>query len=156
MAYALFQEEEFSDRNVAVDPKGRAGFVVNGDTVTDRDENGAGTKPGPNRDGKGADGKPVVQKPYEVSNMKWFTDTNRLMPRPFFGLASGEIAEDPEALDQVDSLVLADKALPADTLGRKVDAKRYYANLKAWVQRGGNLVLTDGALAALAELGIVK
>jgi hypothetical protein len=155
MAYALFQEEEFNDRNVSVDPAGRAGFVVDADTVTDKDANGVGRRPGPEGDGKGADGKPVEQKPYEVSNMKWFTDTSRLMPRPFFGLSSGEIAEDPSSLDQVDSLVLADKALPADTAGRKVDAKAYYAALKAWVRRGGNLVLTDGAVPALADLGIV-
>ena len=156
MAYSLFQEEEFNERNVTVDPVGRAGFVVNADTVTDRDENGAGTKPGPKADGKGADGKPVEQKPYEVSNMKWFTDTNRFMPRPFFGLSSGEIAEDSSALDQVDSLVVADTALPADTSGRKVDAKAYYENLKAWVRRGGNLVLTDQAVKALADLGVVR
>ena len=156
MAYALFQKEEFNDENVVVDPAGRAGFVVNPDTVTDKDENGIGTKPGPGGSGKGADGKPVEQKPYEVSNQKWFTDTSRLMPRPFFGLSSGEIAEDAEALDQVDSLVLADTALPIDGSGRKVDAKRYFANLKAWVNRGGNLVLTDKAVEALADLGVVK
>jgi hypothetical protein len=155
MAYALFQEEEFNDGNVRVDPRGRAGAVVNPDTVTDKDENGAGTKPGPARDGKGEDGKPVTQRPYEVSNMRWFTDTHRLMPRPFFGLTSSEVAEDPGALDQVDSIVLADRALPPDVDGRSVDAKAYYANLKAWVQRGGNLVLTDRALHALADLGVV-
>ena len=49
MAYALFQEEEFNDRNVGVDPLGRAGYVVNPDTVTDKDENGPGTLPGPGR-----------------------------------------------------------------------------------------------------------
>jgi len=156
MAYALFQQEEFNDRNVTVDPEGRAGFVVNADTVTDKDENGPGRRPGPDADGKGQDGKPVEQRPYEVSNMRWFTDTNRLMPRPFFGLASAEVAEDPGAIDQVDSLVLADQALPADPAGRKVDAKKYYANLKAWVRKGGNLVLTDKAIHALAEMGIVE
>jgi hypothetical protein len=87
--------------------------------------------------------------------MRWFTDTHRLMPRPFFGLTSAEVAEDPGALDQVDSLVLADRALPPDPSGRAVDAKAYYANLAAWVRRGGNLVLTDRAVHALTDLGIV-
>jgi hypothetical protein len=155
MAYALFQEEEFNDANVSVDPRGRAGFVVNADSVTDRDENGAGTKPGPERDGKGADGKPVAQRPYEVSNMRWFTDTSRLMPRPFFGIAAADVASDPSTLDQVDSLVLADVAAPQDSQGRAYDRRAYFENLAAWVRRGGNLVLTDRALHALADLGLV-
>ena len=59
MAYALTQEQEFTDANVKVDPSGRAGYVVNPDTVTDKDANGVGTLPGPTKDGIGADGKPV-------------------------------------------------------------------------------------------------
>jgi hypothetical protein len=47
-------------------------------------------------------------------------------------------------------------ALPADTAGRSVDEAAYYANIAAWVQRGGNLVLTDRALHALAPLGILE
>lgn len=146
MAYALFQREEFNAGNVKVEPEGRAGFVVNPDTVTDTDENGPGRLPGPEGDGVGEDDKPVEQKPYEVSNMKWFTDTNRYMTRPFFGLTAAQIAARPKALDQVDSLVVADTALPAGA----------YANLKAWVQRGGNLVLTDTAVSGLADLGVVE
>src|SRR5687767_548512 len=49
MAYARFQSSEFNDRNVRVDPKGRAGYVVNPDTVSSSDENGEGTKPGPKK-----------------------------------------------------------------------------------------------------------
>ena len=47
MAYALFQEHEFSAANVKVDTVGRAGYVVNPDTVTDTDENGPGRCRGP-------------------------------------------------------------------------------------------------------------
>jgi hypothetical protein len=155
MAYALFQEEEFNDANVVVDPKGRAGYVINPDTVTDKDENGAGTLPGPGGDGIGENGKPVPQASYEVTNQRWFKDTNRLMPKPFLGLASGDIAESGSFLDYVDTLVLADTEMPADTQGRSVDAERYWANIKAWVQRGGNLVLTDKALHGLPDLGIL-
>ena len=43
----------------------------------------------------------------------------------------------------LDTLVLADVTVPADVKGRPVDKAAYLANLKAWVQRGGNLVLTD-------------
>jgi zinc carboxypeptidase len=155
MAYTLFQQEEFNDGNVKVDPVGRAGFVVNPDTVTDTDENGPGTLPGPDEDGIGADGQPVEQRPYEVTNQTWFRDENRLMPSPFRALAAADIAADPKALDVVDTLVLADVAAPADSQGRSYDTTAYYANLKAWVERGGNLVLTDKALHALGDLGIV-
>ncbi len=156
MAYALFVREEFSKDNVVVDPAGRAGFVVNADTVTDTDENGAGTLPGPGGDGMGADGKPVTQAHYEVSNQRFFVDESRYMPQPFFGLTSGQIAGDPAALNQVDSLVLADKGMPADPSGKPVDHDTYYASLKEWVQRGGTLVLTDDAVNSLADLEILK
>jgi hypothetical protein len=156
MAYALFQEEEFNDDNVTVDPIGRAGFVVNPDTVTDSDEDGPGTLPGPDEDGIGDDGEPVEQRPYEVTNQAWFRDTNRLMPAPFRELAAADIAADPRTLDVVDTLVLADVPAPADAQGRTYDPAAYYANLRAWVERGGNLVLTDKALHALADLGFVS
>ena len=155
MAYARTQETEFNARNVKVDPKGRAGYVVNPDTVTDKDENGAGTKPGPKKDGIGADGQPVQQRPYDVTNQQWFTDTNRLMPQPFAQLASADVAGDPRTLSAVDTLVLADEAVPADTRKRAVDRAAYFRNIKSWIESGGNLVLTDRALHALADLGVV-
>jgi hypothetical protein len=155
MAYARFQETEFNDRNVEVDPKGRAGYVVNPDTVSSSDENGAGTQPGPKKDGIGADGRPVAQRPYEVTNQRWFADTNRLMPQPFARLASADVAGDAKTLSAVDTLVLADEAVPADTGRRAVGRAAYFRNVKAWIEAGGNLVLTDRALHALADLGVV-
>jgi hypothetical protein len=156
MAYALHQREEFNRSNVVVDPVGRAGFVVNPDTVTDTDENGPGTKPGPNRDGAGDNGEPVKQAHYEVSNMRFFIDENRYMPRPFFGITSGQIVRDPTVLNQVDTLVLADTAVPPDPSGAAVDRTAYFAAIQDWVKRGGNLVLTDEAVNGLADLGVVK
>ena len=155
MAYSLFQEQEFNDDNVVVDPVGRAGYVVDPDTVTDKDENAEGTKPGPAKNYKSANGKPIQQASYEVTNQRWFADTSRLMPRPFFGVRSADVAEDDGVLDQVDSLVLADNKLPADTQGRPVSEANYFRNIKAWVERGGNLLLTDRALHALGDLGLV-
>jgi hypothetical protein len=156
MAYALFQEQEFKEENVRVHPLGRAGFVVNPDTVTDTDENGAGRLPGPRADGIGQDGQPVEQRPYEVTNQQWFLDTNRLMAEPFRELAAADIAANPAALNVVDTLVLADVPAPADTQGRSYDTGAYYANIGDWVERGGNLVLTDKALHALADLGLLS
>jgi hypothetical protein len=155
MAYSMFADEEFKDGNVVVDPKGRAGYVVNPDTVSDRDANGAGTLPGPAKNGVGADGKPVEQRSYEVTNQQWFRDTDRLMPKPFVKLAAADIAAKPEWLDYVDTLVLADEPAPGDAKGRSYDRTPYFANMRAWVERGGNLVLTDRALHALGNLGVV-
>ena len=153
MAYALTQAEEFSRSNVRLDIKGRAGYVVNPETVTDAD--GVGTLPGPDKNGIGKDGKPVVQAPYNASNMGWFRDTDKLMEKPFVPMAAADVATDDRWLNAVDALVLADTALPKDAEGRPVDAAGYFAKLKAWVERGGNLVLTDRALHALADLGLV-
>ncbi len=156
MAYALTQDVEFSPDTVKVSTGGgRAGYVVNPDPVTDTDANGAGTRPGPKKDGVGADGRPVAQAHYSATNMQWFADEARLMPTPFVKLASADVARDPRRLDLLDTLVLADAALPRDVKGRAVDTVRYWANIKAWVQRGGNLVLTDRALHALGDLGVV-
>ncbi len=153
MAYARFQEQEFNDTNVKVDPKGRAGYVVNPQTVTDKD--GIGTAPGPDKDGVGRDGKPVSQRPYDVTNQQWFADTNKLMPQPFARFASGDVSRSSTRLNAVDTLVLADTPQPADTRGRSVDSAAYYRNIKSWVESGGNLVLTDRALHALGAMGVV-
>jgi hypothetical protein len=155
MAYSLFQEDEFSDSNVVVDPKGRAGYVIDLDTVTHADENGPGTLPGPGGDGKSENGTPAPQEPYNVTNQQWFKDTSRLMPKPFLGLSSGDVAESGSFLDFLDTLVLADVKVPADVQGRPVDGASYWRNIRAWIERGGNLVLTDRAVHGLSDLGIV-
>ncbi len=155
MAYALYQSEEFNDKNVAIETGGQAGYVVNPELVTDADDNGPGTLAGPDSDGESESGDKVTQAHYSVTNQKWFTDTSRLMRMPFKGLLAADIANDPAHLDQLDTLVLADIALPKDGAGRPVDAKKYWSNIKSWTQRGGNLVLTDRAIHALGEIGAV-
>ena len=157
MAYALHQQDEFNDDNVTVDPGGRAGYVHNPDTVTDSDENGPGTLPGPGQDGVSRNGQRVEQRSYNVTNQKWFTDTSRLMgDKPFVPLMPADIADDPGTLDVLDTLVLADIEVPKDAQGRQIDERAYWTNIKAWVGKGGNLVLTDRALHALVDLGIVS
>ena len=155
MAYALFQEQEFNSSNFKVNPIGQPGYVFNPAVVTDSDANGVVTKPGPDGDGIGEDGKPVVQKPYRATNMTYFTDASKLMTKPFLKLQAADIANDPATLDAVDSLVLADFTVPKDGLGRPVDKTAYFKNIGAWVRRGGNLVLTDRAIYALGDLGVV-
>jgi hypothetical protein len=51
--------------------------------------------------------------------------------------------------------VIADVLVPRDGSGRSVDEGAYFANLRAWVERGGNLVLTDHAVHALEAMGVV-
>ncbi len=156
MAYAMYQETEFNDRNVVVETGGQAGYVVNPDVVTDADKNGVGTKAGPDSDGVGAHGDKVSQASYSVTNQQWFTDTSRLMKKPFRGLHAADIANDGRHLDQLDTLVLADIALPRDPSNRPVNATAYWKNIRDWVQRGGNLVLTDHALHALEKMGVLS
>ena len=156
MAYALFQEQEFNKSNVRIEPGGQPGYVFNPAVVTDSDANGVVTKPGPDGDGLGADGKPVAQRPYRATNMTYFSDASRLMTTPFLKLYAADIANDPAYLDRVDTLVLADFTVPADALGRPVDKAAYVRNIGSWVRRGGNLVLTDRALHLLGDLGIVE
>ena len=153
MAYALYQSEEFAD--FSIDPQGKVGYVFNPDVVTDSDEDGAGTLPGPNGDGIGANGLPVEQAPYSATNMAFFEDEAKYVEGGFSELLPADIAADPAALDVVDSLVLADVIAPEDANGRAYDRAAYLANIKAWVERGGNLVLTDRALHALGEMGVV-
>jgi hypothetical protein len=156
MALAMSQKQDFSKKNVKVQTVGRAGYVVNPKKVTDKDKNGPGTLPGPEKDGIGEDGNPVTQASYSVTNQKWFTDTNKLMPKPFVKLRSADVARKKSTLNAVDSLVLADVPAPADSKKRKYDKAAYYKNLKSWVNRGGNLVLTDRSLHALADLGLIE
>ena len=155
MAYAMWQEEEFNERNVRIDPGGRPGYVFNPTVVTDSDANGVGTKPGPDGDGVGADGKPIKQRPYRATNMRYFEDASKLMTTAFVPLQAADIADNPRYVDQVDTLVLADFVVPKDGRGRPVDKARYVKNIGDWVRRGGNLVLTDRAIHALGDLGVV-
>ncbi|MEA2451468.1 MAG: hypothetical protein QOG04_178 [Actinomycetota bacterium] len=155
MAYALTATEEFNKNNVTIDPRGRAGYVVTEKPVTDSDRNGPGTRPGASKNGIGADGKKVPQRHYSATNQQWFKDTSRLMPKPFVPVKPRAIALDKTALDGLDTLVIADKVRPKTATGREAPVKRYFANLLAWVRKGGNLVLTDGAIKAVQKMGVV-
>lgn len=153
MAYALYQDQDFAD--FQVDPKGSVGYVFNPDTTTNTDENGPGRLPGPSGSGVGQDGKPVEQKPYVATNMAFFEDEAPYVKGGISPILPADVAADPAHLDRVDTLALADIVAPQDALGRSYDQAAYLANLRAWVERGGNLVLTDKALHALEDMGVV-
>lgn len=153
MAYAMYQDDEFAD--FQVEAKGKVGYIYNPDTVTDTDENGPGRLPGPGANGIGQNGKPVTQKPYSATNMKFFQEEAGFVKGGLTQVLPFEVADDAAHLDRVDTLVIADVVSPEDPEGRSYDIAAYLANVKAWVARGGNLVLTDRALHSLEDMGIV-
>ena len=154
MAYAMTERTDFAD--LSIDPEGRVGYVFNPDTVSSQDENGPGQLPGPTGDGKGQNGLDVAQAPYDATNMQFFEDTADYVKGGLTKVASGDIGDDPVYLDQFDSLVIADVLVPEDPQGRSVDTAAYFQNLRAWVERGGNLVLTDKALHALETMEVLQ
>ena len=149
MAYAMYQEEEFAD--FQIDPKGQVGYVFNPDTVTDSDEDG----PGSGFNDTGQNGEPIEQVPYEATNMQFFEDEANYVKGGLDQVLPADIAADPSSLDGLDTLVIADVFAPADAQGRSYDRAAYVANIRAWVEKGGNLVLTDKALHLLGEMGVV-
>ena len=105
------------------------------------------------------------QAEIDASSMDFFTDLNKYIPgtaRDADKVMVRQVIDDPASLNAYDSLVVVNQALPeaADAQGNPLgltnaDRNAYFANLKAFAQGGGNLVLTDGALHAVEQMGIV-
>ena len=106
-------------------------------------------------DGSTGGGAPAELRGYDVANTDFFPDLNRFIDDPgkrFRAIdpARVMISSGLGPLDELRSLVLADDPLPG-SFGA-VNRNRWYAKLRQWVQGGGNLVLTDGALRALPDM----
>lgn len=136
----------------AIDPKeftfevkGRAAYVFDPEVVTNDDRGGAGYEGSPD------EGENFEQQDYRVTRMRFFRDLNRQADRPLAKLRVRSIVGNRAELKRFDSLVLAN-----DTMPERAPRQRYYRVLKRWVRRGGNLILTDAALKALPQLGIVE
>ena len=153
MAYAMYQAEEFNEKNTRIDPKGRAGYVFNPRVATSK--NGVGTLAGPNKDGIGENGKPVKQLPYRATNMNFFKEQSRLVEGGFTKALPADISKKKRFLNRFDTLVMADTRAPRDAKGRKYRKKPYFKNIVNWVKRGGNLVLTDRSVHMLVKMGVV-
>lgn len=103
------------------------------------------------------------QAAFSVSSMDFFADLNKYVADPAAhaeGVTAQEIAADPSILDEFDSLVVVNtigsRAFLTGGLGLgDAQADAYFAGLRGFAEDGGNLVLTDGALAALVEMGVV-
>lgn len=119
---------------------GPVGFYEPGVRVTDADGN-----PSPPPDG--FPGTPLAaqleQVPYDVANTDYFRDlSDTRVTSPVRAIAPDEL---PDALDQLATFVIADHTLE--------DAPpAIHEALRDFVDDGGNLVLTDGAMVLAARL----
>jgi hypothetical protein len=103
------------------------------------------------------------QTAIDASSMDFFTDLNRYVKDPskrVNPIRIDQVIRDPGSLARFDSIVVVNNlgsgSYLQDKLGYSIpDAKRYFSNLKEYAKAGGNLVLTDAALKALPELGLV-
>jgi hypothetical protein len=102
---------------------------------------------------KGAAWPDPGQRAYDVSNLDFFEDLQpfagggKLEPAPLDGVLSGAVD-----LADLDSLVIADGAYrPASD----AEGQHLLALLRAFVEGGGNLVLTDDGVRVLGRLGVV-
>jgi hypothetical protein len=129
---------------------GTVGYLFDPHVVTDSDADGYGTMPNGNAlvppDG-------VTPQSYSATRMRYFEDLSRFTTEPLRRVAPGRVAAG--ALEGLDSLVISDNAFPVDEETPGYDPAAMVASLKAWVEGGGNLVLTDGAMTLLVDLGLV-
>lgn len=117
---------------------GRVGYVETGARVTDRDGN-------PSPPPAGYPGHPlipqIVQAPYDVASSDYFRDLQPIVSTPIVPVRASDLARRTRDLD---TLVVSDTD--------DVDA----AAIRAFAERGGNVVLTDGALRLLPRLAKIE
>lgn len=133
MAQAMVVHAAFrQDREVIQqhDLGGPIGYVDTGRRVTDTDGNPAPPPAGIRTPLTGA----LRQQPYDVANTDYFRDLRDITPTPVVPVAPGSVAARSQHLS---TLVVADHT--------QVDADV----LRGFVERGGNVVLTDSALRLL-------
>jgi len=103
------------------------------------------------------------QAAFSVSSMDFFSDLNKYIPDPARKLEAvtiAQIAANPKLLDRYDSLVVVNtigqRAFVTGQLGQSAaTADAYFAALRRYAERGGNLVLTDASLGALSDMGVI-
>ncbi|HEV3000044.1 MAG TPA: M14 family zinc carboxypeptidase [Solirubrobacteraceae bacterium] len=105
------------------------------------------------------------QRAFSASSMDFFDDLNRYVTDPAKraeAVTVRQVIDEPRTLQRFDSLVVVNEALPAysDAAGTPLgltaaERQRYFDNLRGFAAAGGNLVLTDGALRGLEQLGLV-
>ena len=107
-------------------------------------------------DGTTGGGKSPRLAGYDIANTDFFKDLNGFIDDPaqrFNAIDPHKVAARKQSLSGLKSLVLADDALPGSY--STAEKGKWYGALRSYVEGGGNLVLTDGALQALPELTTV-
>jgi hypothetical protein len=124
---------------------GRVRYLSNGKVVKSRDGYG-GPKPP----------KGVRPAPYHANRLQYFRDLSRHAARPLRGLSPARLAR--RGPGRARTLVITGAFGKAFRKMERPKAARRAATrgVKRFVRRGGNLVLTDGALKLLPKLGIVR
>jgi hypothetical protein len=102
------------------------------------------------------------QTPIDASSMDFFSDLNKYTPdeEKLTAVNVEDVAANPDFARQFDSIVVVNsigsRGYLTDQLGLTPEqADAYFANLRHFVETGGNLVLTDAALQALTSMNIV-
>lgn len=110
----------------------------------------------------GAEASPG-QTAIDVSSMDFFTDLNRYIPegRKLEPISVAKVVNHPELLGVYDTIVVANNIGSRSWLVEELalsqeQADAYFAGLRSFADSGGNLTLTDAALQALPELGVVN
>jgi hypothetical protein len=100
------------------------------------------------------------QMAYNVSNMRFFSDlAEHMQPGQLVKVSAQDVLNGRVDLDRFTSVVIADDPWPfvADGSHHDTDPRiaAWTQALSGYVNGGGNLVLTDGALRAMGRMGIV-
>jgi hypothetical protein len=101
--------------------------------------------------------EPPALAAYDVANTDFFEELNRYIPGKrdkFHRVDPARVLAGEQSLSELDTLVLADDPLPGGYTA--AERAQWFARVRAWVEAGGNLVLTDGALTALRELTTIQ
>lgn len=121
---------------------GRVGYLFDKKVIRSSDGYG-GPKPP----------KGVTPKRYTSTRMKYFEHLSARATRPLRKVWSNQVYT--AGLDGLDTFVIADRPFPRTSAGKKPIAARMGRALRAFVEEGGNLVLTDRALRLLGRLDVV-
>ena len=103
------------------------------------------------------------QAAFSVSSMDFFSDLNRYIENAgdrAEAVTVDQVVANPSALDRFDSLVVVNTIGQRSFLQTRLgvgesQATGFFSALRGYAERGGNLVLTDQALTALVDMGVV-
>ena len=146
--YTMFKDA-IAPVSVTFPVKGKVGYVDDRVFVRSDDFNGMGTGNAVENVPANftGDKDPASFKPYRVSRMRFFYQLNRYAERPLSKVRVADVLARPGLLPKFDTIVLADNAMPGDG-----SYATWVARLRAFVEGGGNLVVTDAAAPILADL----